>query len=145
MFAADIRFWLGVVALVALVIITAIIAVLGFWRLPEYPLATVTEFRKADACRRSGGYRRLGGFYLCHDHHVAHGIPKLPAVVAVEEKGGLVRACHELAHGNVWRPCSPVALALGLPIFFLLVAAEAAIVGTSLSPDVIAQGNPAAP
>ena len=57
----------------------------------------------------------------------------LPAVVTLEEKGGLRRA-HELTKGNVWRVLAVVA-ALGLPVLLLVLGAEAAILRSVVGTD----------
>src|SRR5262249_44631994 len=57
----------------------------------------------------------------------------LPAVVAAEAKGGLKRS-HDLTRGNIWRVAA-IALALVLPVLFLVIAAAAVILSSALGPD----------
>jgi hypothetical protein len=57
----------------------------------------------------------------------------LPATIVAEEKGGLRRS-YELARGNFWRVLA-VALALGLPVAFLVLAGEVVVLRSALGPE----------
>jgi len=130
MFAAKLRFWLGVLALAAL---AGLIAVLAFSlagipldaSAPNGPPAPATSLAVVITWVVFGyalGTALRIGFLL-------------PATVVTEDKGGLRRS-HDLTHGNFWRIVA-IALGLGAPIFVLVSIAAFTILSSMLGGDSI--------
>jgi hypothetical protein len=131
MFTANLRFLFGAIVLVVLAMVLALAA---------YRLAGVS----LDAPEQTVPTLAVGIAALISWAVILYTIVSLlrigfllpPAVVA--EKDGGLRRSHALTQGNVWRVIA-VVLALGLPIFFLVLAAATVILSSALGPDFAGQ------
>jgi hypothetical protein len=131
MFAANLRFLLGAIVLIVLAMVLALVA----YRLAGIPL---------DAPEQAVPTFAVGLAALVSWAVILYAIVSLlrigfllpPAVIAEKDAG--LRRSHALTQGNVWRVIA-IVLALGLPIFFLVLAAATAILSSALGPDFAGQ------
>jgi hypothetical protein len=130
MFAAKLRFWLGVLALAALV---GLIAVLAF-SLAGIPFDAAAPNGPPDPAvfLASLIVWVVIGYALATALRMGF---LLPATVVVEDKGGLRRS-YDLTRGNAWRLVA-IAFGLGAPIFVLVSVAAFAVLGSMLGGDSV--------
>jgi hypothetical protein len=127
MFAAKLRFWLGVAALLVL---TSLVATVAFM-LAGVPLDGSAAPQPSAATLVAGLVTWAAVAYVVVTV-VRMGF-LLSATVVAEERGGLQRS-HDLSRGNFWR-LVVVLLALAAPILVLVSIAGAVILPASLGAD----------
>jgi len=129
MFAAKLRFWIGVLALT---IVAGVIAVVAFLLAG----ASLTAPPQGDVPPTAATFVAglITWFLLAYVIMTALRMGfLLPATVVAEDKGGLQRS-YDLARGNFWR-LFLVVLALGGPVLLLLSLAGFAVLRASLGAD----------
>jgi hypothetical protein len=127
MLAANFRFLFGASALIALAVLISLAA----FFLSGTPLDAPDQVRATPATILAG---MISWVVLLYSIATILRIGfLLPGTVVAEDKGGL-RQSHELTRGNFWRIFA-IALALGLPLFLLLLGGEAAVLRSALGPD----------
>jgi hypothetical protein len=127
MFAANIRFLVGAIVLVAIAVSVAYVA----YRLAGVPIEAPEQAMPTLAVVLAAVISWVVIIYAFVSI-LRMGFLLPPAVVA-EPKGGLRRS-HALTHGNVWRAIA-IVLALAFPIFFLVLAAASVVLSSALGPD----------
>ena len=133
MLAANVRYLLSIVALLAFAFVITIVAFL----LSGVPLEAPERIQPNAATILAG---LISWFVFLYAFATILRIGfLLPPTVVAEEKGGLRRS-YELTKGNFWRALA-VMLALGLPLLLLVLGGEAAVLRAALGPD-FARMNP---
>ncbi len=129
MFAAKLRFWMGVVALLVLASIVSSLALL-FAGVPLDGAGTI----QPSGATLVAGLATWAAFGYAIFTILRMGF-LLSATVVAEERGGLQRS-HDLSRGNFWRIVA-VLLALAAPILVLVSVASIVILRASLGDDYV--------
>ena len=129
MFAAKLRFWVGVVALLVLASIVSSLALL-FAGVPLDGAGTI----QPSGATLVAGLATWAAFGYAIFTILRMGF-LLSATVVAEERGGLQRS-HDLSRGNFWRIVA-VLLALAAPILVLVSVASIVILRASLGDDYV--------